>query len=108
MLNADVYAELIDRHVELASDISWLLGLLDNADAPEDHHRHRRAASSPAVQIEGQIEGDELAQRIVVITQLAEELDRTTLDLALRIVPVEWWEARLGATVPPERRNAAT
>jgi hypothetical protein len=34
MLNADVYAELIDRHVELASDISWLLGLLDNADAP--------------------------------------------------------------------------
>jgi hypothetical protein len=29
MLNADVYAEVIDRHVELASDISWLLGLLD-------------------------------------------------------------------------------
>ena len=48
-----------------------------------------------------------LAKRLVVITQLAEELDRTTLDLALRIVPVEWWEARLGATVPSERRNAA-
>ena len=108
MLNADVYAEVIDRHVELASDISWLLGLLDNADPPEDHRRHRRAASSPAVQIEGQIEGDELAKRIVVITQLAEELDRSTLDLALRLVPVEWWEARLGATVPPERRNDAT
>ena len=108
MLNADVYAEVIDRHVELASDISWLLGLLDNADPPKDHRRHRRAASSPAVQIEGQIEGDELAKRIVVITQLAEELDRTTLDLALRLVPVEWWEARLGATVPPERRNDAT
>jgi hypothetical protein len=55
-----------------------------------------------------QIEGDELAKRIVVITQLAEELDRTTLDLALRIVPLEWWEARLGATVSPERRNTAT
>ena len=108
MLNADVYAEVIDRHVELASDISWLLGLLDNADPPKDHRRHRRAASSPAVQIEGQIEGDELAKRIVVITQLAEELDRTTLDLALRLVPVEWWEARLGTTVPPERRNDAT
>ena len=108
MLNADVYAEVIDRHVELASDISWLLGLLDNADPPKDHRRHRHAASSPAVQIEGQIEGDELAKRIVVITQLAEELDRTTLDLALRLVPVEWWEARLGATVPPERRNDAT
>jgi hypothetical protein len=47
MLNADVYAEVIDRHVELASDISWLFGLLDNADPPQDHRRHRRAASSP-------------------------------------------------------------
>ena len=104
MLNADVYAEVIDRHVELASGIAWLISLLDNADPPEDRRRHRRASSSPAVQIEGQINGDALANRIVVITQLAEELDRNTLDLALRIVPLEWWEARLGATVPPERR----
>ena len=33
---------------------------------------------------------------VVLIAQLAEELDRTTLELALRIVPVEWREARLG------------
>lgn len=100
MLNADVYAEVIDRHVELASDISWLVSLLDNADPPQDYRRQRRASSSPAVQVEGQIAGEELAARIVVITQLAEELDRNTLDLALRIVPVEWWQTRLGATVP--------
>lgn len=107
MLNADVYAEVIDRHVELASDINWLISLLDNSDPPEDRRRQRRAHSSPAVQIEGQIAGDELTNRIVVITQLAEELDRATLELALRIVPLEWWEARLGATVPPERLSAA-
>ena len=104
MLNADVYAEVIDRHVELASDISWLISLLDNAEPPRDYRRQRRASSSPAVQVEGQIAGEELAARIVVITQLAEELDRNTLDLALRLVPVEWWETRLGATVPLERR----
>ena len=108
MLNADVYAEVIDRHVELASGISWLFSLLDNADPPDDHRRRRRATSSPAVQIEGAIEGDELARRIVVITQLAEELDRTTLELAMRIVPIEWWEARLGATVSPEWRRGGT
>ena len=107
MLNADIYAEVIDRHVELASDVSWLMSLLDNSDPPEDHRRRRRADSSPAVQIEGEIAGEELANRIVVITQLAEELDRATLKLALRIVPVEWWKARLGATVLPERRPAA-
>lgn len=105
MLNADVYAEVIDRHVELASDISWLIGLLDNADPPEDHRRRRRASTSPAVQIEGGIDGEELAKRIVVIAQLAEELDRNTLDLALRVVPVEWWAARLGAAVPVDRRT---
>jgi hypothetical protein len=40
--------------------------------------------------------------------QLAAQLDRTTLDLALRIVPAEWWEARLGATVAPVWRTANT
>ena len=49
------------------------------------------------MQVEGQLSGEELVNRIVVITQLAEELDRTTLELALRIVPLAWWEARLGA-----------
>jgi hypothetical protein len=107
MLSTDVYAEVIDRHVELASDINWLLSLLDNSDPPDDRRRQRRANSSPAVQLEGQIAGEELVNRIVVITQLAEALDRATLDLALRIVPVEWWEGRLGATVPPGRRPAA-
>ena len=43
-----------------------------------------------------------LAQRLVAITQLAEELDRGTLELALRLVPVEWWAGRLGTTAPPE------
>ena len=105
MLNADVYAEVVDRHVELASDIGWLNGILDNSDPPEDRRRRRRAQSSPAVQIEGEIAGDHLADRVVVITQLAEELDRSTLELALRIVPVEWWEARLGADVSPEHRT---
>ena len=96
MLNADAYAEVVDRHVELASDISWLNGLLDNSDPPDDSRRRRRAQSSPAVQIEGGIAGEQLADRVVVIAQLAEELDRGTLELALRIVPVAWWRARLG------------
>jgi hypothetical protein len=55
------------------------------------------------VEIEGELGGEWLADRIVVITQLAEELDRTTLELALRIVPVQWWEERLGTNVPTTR-----
>jgi hypothetical protein len=44
------------------------------------------------------MDDDRLAQRIVAITQLAEQLDMGTLDLALKLVPVAWWEARLGTT----------
>ena len=98
MLGSDVYAEVIDRHVELAGDVAWLGGLLDTAQPPDDERRQKRARSSPAVQIEADLTGVWLAERIVVITQLAEQLDRGTLELALRVVPIQWWEARLGTT----------
>ncbi|MBV8949705.1 MAG: hypothetical protein JOZ99_02435, partial [Actinobacteria bacterium] len=96
MLNAEVYAEIIDRHVELAGDVAWIGSLLDASHPPDDVRRQRRARSNPAVQIASEAGVDWLADRIVVVTQLAEALDRGTLDLALRIVPVQWWEARLG------------
>ena len=32
----------------------------------------------------------------MMIVQLAAELDKATLEVALRIVPLEWWEERLG------------
>jgi hypothetical protein len=101
MLSAEVYAEIIDRHVELAGDISWIGGVLDTSRPPEDVRRQRRSRSSPAVQIESELSPEWLADRIVVITQLAESLDRGTLELALRIVPVEWWQARLGTAGLP-------
>ncbi len=100
MLNTDLYAEVIDRHVELASDLAWLGSLLDNLDPSDDDPRQRVSRSHPAVQLEGAIDDNQLAERLVAITQLAEELDRNTLELALRLVPVEWWAARLGTTAP--------
>jgi hypothetical protein len=99
MLNAEVYAEVINRHVELAGDITWIASLLDSSHPPDDPGRRLRAQNSPALQIEPNRSSDWLADRLVVIAQLAEELDRTTLDLALQIVPVEWWEDRLRTTV---------
>jgi hypothetical protein len=100
MLNTDLYAEVIDRHVELASDLAWLGSLLDNLDPSDDDPRQRVSRSHPAVQVDGAIDDEQLAQRLVAIAQLAEELDRGTLQLALRLVPVEWWAARLGTTAP--------
>jgi hypothetical protein len=95
MLNAEAYAEIIDRHVELAGDIEWIGDLLDSTQPPDDVRRQKRARSSAATLIWNEHDGEWLADRIVVIVQLAEALDHGTLELALRIVPVEWWETRL-------------
>jgi hypothetical protein len=101
MLNADAYAEVLDRHVELASDVAWLGSLLDYSEpADGDIGRRRRARSVAAVQITGEINDEQLADRLVVFAQLAEELDRTTVQIALRIVPLEWWASRRGSTAP--------
>jgi len=77
-------------------------GQLRSADDPG---RQRNARSSVATQIEGEIDGDRLADRIVTIMRLAEELDRITLEAAARIVPPRWWETRLGTTFPAELRT---
>jgi hypothetical protein len=99
MLNAEAYAEVVDRHVELAGSLAWLGSLLDQSEPRDgDQLRWHRARSNPAVQITGDMDNDRLAQRLVAITQLAEQLDRGTLDFAVKIVPVAWWEARLGTT----------
>jgi hypothetical protein len=100
MLNGDVYASVLDRHVELASDIAWLSSLLDSSSPPDDPKRRGLARVSAAVQIEGQLTDEQLVDRLVVIAQLAEELDRGTLQLAMRLVPVDWWRARLGTAAP--------
>jgi hypothetical protein len=107
MLNADVYAEVIDRHVELAGDLAWLGGLL-GFEFSGDDERARIGRSHPGALVEGAIDSERLVHSIAAIVQLAEQLDRTTLSLSLQIVPIEWWRPRLGATAPtplgdPER-----
>jgi hypothetical protein len=100
MLNADAYAEVLDRHVELASDVAWLGSLLDYSEPIEEEGRRRKGRSSAAVQIAGEIDDEQLAERLVAFAQFAEELDRATLQLALRIVPLEWWATRLASHGP--------
>jgi hypothetical protein len=97
MLNADVYAEVIDRHVELVGDLAWVSSIL-GFELAEGDGRTREARSHPAALIEGPLDEEPLVQRLAAITQLAEQLDRETIALALRIVPIEWWREQLGAS----------
>jgi len=97
MLNAAPYAEVIDRHVELYSRLAWVGSLLDHFEpTDEDPRRRRLSRSSPAVQLQGEFDDQWLSDSLITIAQLAERLDRGTLELALQIVPLEWWQTRAG------------
>jgi len=92
MVNSGVYAEIFDRHVELYSGLSWWGSVLDESEPlPEHLGRPRLSRVSPA----GPVEDAWLRENLVAIAQLAESLDRASLELAFQIVPLDWWTSRL-------------
>jgi hypothetical protein len=102
MVNAGSYAEIADRNVELYSRLYWWGSVLDESDPLEEHlSRPRLSRVSPATQAAiGPIEDEWLRDNLVAIAQLAESLDRGSFELAMRIVPLDWWAAQL-----PDRRS---
>jgi hypothetical protein len=103
MVNSGSYAEIIDRHVELYSRLYWWGSVLDESDPLEEHlTRPRLSRVSPATQASGPVEDEWLRDNLVAIVKLAESLDRGSFELAMRIVPLDWWTTQL-----PDRPSTA-
>ena len=110
MLSSAAYAEIVDHHVELYSRLAWVGSLLEYFEPTDDDPTRRRLTrSSPAVQLPGDFDDDWLSHNLVAIAQLAEALDEGSLQLALRIVPGDWWMARWSSPQqrPPRSRPSA-
>ena len=98
MVNSGTYAEIIDRHVELYSRLYWWGSVLDESEPLEEHlSRPTLSRRSPATQAGGPVEDEWLRDNLVAIAQLAESLDRGSFELAMRIVPLDWWATQLPA-----------
>jgi hypothetical protein len=96
MVNSGTYAEILDRHVELYSRLYWWGSVLDESDPLEEHlSRPRLSRVSPATRLRGRVEDEPLRDNLVAIAQLAESLDRSSFELAMRIVPLDWWVSQL-------------
>ena len=96
MVNSGTYAEIVDRHVELYSRLYWWGSVLDESEPLEEHlNRPRLSRLSPATQTSGPVEDEWLRDNLVAIAQLAESLDRISFELALQIVPLDWWTEQL-------------
>ena len=103
MVNSGTYAEIVDRHVELYSRLYWWGSVLDESEPLEEHHiRPKLSRVSPATQTLGTVDDKWLCENLVAIAQLAESLDRGSFELALRIVPLDWWATQL-----PDRPSTA-
>ena len=104
MVNSGTYAENIDRHVDLYSRLHGWGSVLDESDPLEEHlGRPKLSRVSPATQTAiGPIEDEWLRDNLVAIARLAESRDRSSFELAMRIVPLDWWVAQL-----PDRPSTA-
>jgi len=104
MVNSGTYAEILDRHVELYSRLYWWGSVLDESDPLEEHlDRPMLSRLSPATRTSGPVEDEWLRDNLVAIAQLAESLDRGSFELAMRIVPLDWWTTQL-----PDRPSTVT
>jgi len=96
MVSSGIYTEIVDRHVELYSRLAWWGSVLDESEPlPEHLGRPRLSRISPATQAGGPVEDAWLRENLVAVAQLAESLDRASLELAFRIVPLDWWASRV-------------
>jgi hypothetical protein len=103
MVNSGAYAEIVDRHVELYSRVYWWGSVLDEAEPLEEHPtRPSLSRISRATQAYGPVDDEWLRENLVAIAQLAESLDRGSFELAMQIVPPDWWATQL-----PDRPSTA-
>jgi hypothetical protein len=113
MINAGPYAEMLDRHVELAARLEWLNNVLTHNEPPEGQSRADRTLTRSAVGTEHaeQLGTDEwLHDQILAIVTLATKLDYESRDYAYAIAPLSWWSERTaglaGNEAPPEPLSA--
>ena len=97
LVGARPYAEILDRHVELAGRLEWLSSVLSQNDPIADQSRGERALarSSIAAEHATALGSDEwLHDMVVSLVALATHLDEQSRELAFSIVSGEWWAER--------------
>jgi hypothetical protein len=115
MVGAGPYAEMFDRHVELASRLEWLSSVLAHNEPVSGRSVRDRALTRSSVATEHAVElgnDDWLHDQLLAVIRLATDLDQESRESAYSLVPLSWWAERTagltgGAPVPvePEQPN---
>jgi hypothetical protein len=97
MVSAKPYAQVLDRHVELASRLAWLSDVLAYNEPPEGQSPRQRALTRSSIASEHaeRLSSDEwLHDQILAVIALATALDYEAREDAYAIVPLSWWAQR--------------
>jgi hypothetical protein len=97
MVGASPYAEVLDRHVELAGRLEWLRNVLAHNDPPAGQTRReeRLTLSSAATEHAEEMGTDDwLHDQVLAVIRLATDLDRESREHAYSLVPMGWWTER--------------
>ncbi len=97
LVGARPYAEILDRHVELAGRLEWVSSVLSQNEPAAAQSRRERtlARSSVAAEHATALGSDEwLEEMVVSLIKLATRLDAQSREQAFSIVPGEWWAER--------------
>lgn len=108
MVSAKPYAQVLDRHVELAARLAWLSDVLAYNEPPEGQSPRERTLTRSSVASEHaeRLSSDAwLHDQILAVIALATALDYEAREDAYAIVPLSWWAQRTaglaGNTSPP-------
>jgi hypothetical protein len=102
MIEARPYAEILDRHVELAGRLEWLSSVLAQNEPAEDQTLRERnlTRSSIAAEHASELAEDEwLHDMTLSAIRLALRLDYESRERAFSIVSQEWWAERTAGLV---------
>lgn len=97
MVSAGPYAEVFDRHVELASRLEWLSSVLAHNEPVPGRSTHEQALTRSSVATEHAEElgnDDWLHDQLLAVARLATDLDHESRESAYSLVPLSWWAER--------------
>ncbi len=97
MVSARPYAEVLDRHVELAGRLDWLSSVLAHNEplAGRTVREETLTRSSVATEHADALGNDDwLHDQLLAVIRLATELDRDSRSHAYELVPLSWWTER--------------
>jgi hypothetical protein len=97
MVGARPYAEVLDRHVELAVRLGWLNNVLASNEPVEGlsfRQRHLTRASVGAERAAELGDDDWLHDQLLAVIMLATDLDYESREQAFSLVSSDWWAER--------------